>query len=84
MDSTVVQVALPTLARTFRTNETAASAVVTGVALLATVLGVSHGQYHVAFAVAAGLMVIAALVASRVRDADAAATMTPRPVTANA
>ena len=55
-----------------------------GVALLATVLAASHGDYHAAFAVAAGLMVIATLVATRVRNTDAAATMTPRPAPASA
>jgi EmrB/QacA subfamily drug resistance transporter len=50
-----------------------------GVALLATVLAASHGHYHWAFAVAAGLMVIATAIASLVRNADAVATMTPRP-----
>ena len=53
-----------------------------GVAVLATVLAVTRpvppdlGGYHLAFAVAAITMASGSVIASRVRDADAAATMT--------
>jgi len=63
-----------------------------GVAVLATVLAVTRpvppdlGGYHLAFVVAAITMVAGSLIASRVRDADAAATMTaaadPQPAVA--
>ena len=52
-----------------------------GVAVLATVLAATRpvppdlGGYHLAFAVAAITMVSGSVIASRVRDADAAATM---------
>lgn len=52
-----------------------------GVAVLATVLAAARpvppdlGGYHVAFLVAALMMVSGSVIASRVRDADAAATM---------
>jgi EmrB/QacA subfamily drug resistance transporter len=52
-----------------------------GVAVLATVLAAARpvppdlGGYHLAFGVAAAAMLAGAMIASRVRDADAAATM---------
>ena len=54
-----------------------------GVAVLATVLAATQpgpadlGGYHLAFVVAALVMVSGSIIASRVRDADAAATMAP-------
>jgi len=57
-----------------------------GVAVLATVLAAARpvppdlGGYHLAFGVAAVAMLGGATIASRVRDADAAATMTAPPV----
>ena len=58
-----------------------------GVALLGTVLGATGagpqhpGGYRAAFVAAAALMAIGALIASRIRDTDAAATMAAGPVT---
>ncbi len=55
-----------------------------GVAVLATVLAVTRpapadlGGYHLAFVVAVLAMVVGAIIASRIRDADAAATMASR------
>jgi hypothetical protein len=52
-----------------------------GVAVLATVLAAARpvppdlGGYHLAFGVAAVAMLVGAMIASRVRDADAAVTM---------
>ena len=60
-----------------------------GVAVLATVLGVTKpvppdlAGYHLAFGVAALIMVSGSVIASRVRDADAAATMAPPPAAAD-
>jgi EmrB/QacA subfamily drug resistance transporter len=61
-----------------------------GVAVLATVLAAARpvpadlDGYHLAFGVAALAMVGGAMIASRVRDADAAATMTQAPESAPA
>ena len=64
----------------FNVQRQAGSAV--GVAVLATVLAATRpvppdlGGYHLAFVVAAAAMAVGAVIASAVRDADAAATMT--------